>query len=361
MFKIGSDDFGGGLGIDTLGGARILSNTIEGNVAAVHTHRIGLAVAYAGGIYGNAVDDIIISGNVISGNVAGTEMSCHGGGLYLESVSDTVIEDNEIVGNTAAAMDGGGNGGGLDLRFTDGVLVRRNLFARNLASAQGEGRGGGLVIETWATLNYDVTLDGNLFYDNTASQNSQENQAGGAIAALAVDGLTIVNNVLAGNAAGAGGGMLLAGSPYAPDASGLVVNNTLAGNTAEGILLVMWTTPITLTNNIIASHTVGVSVTDSCSATLRYNVWNANGVDVSGPGNISRTHPVTGSAVFIDPAARNYRISFPSAARDAGDPAGIPPAPAADADGFARPFRARVDIGAYEWHGGMVFVPVVGR
>jgi hypothetical protein len=361
VYKIGSDDFGGGLGIDTLSGARILSNTIEGNVTAVHTHRIGLAVAYAGGVYGNNIDDAVISGNVISGNVAGTEMSCFGGGLYLESASDTLIEDNDIVGNTAAAMDGGGNGGGLGLRFTDGVRVSRNLFARNLASAEGEGHGGGLAIETWATPNYDVTLDGNLFHDNTASQNPQENQAGGAIATVMVDGLNIVNNVLAGNAAEAAGGMLLVGNPYAPDASGLVANNTLAGNTAEGILLDMWTTPITLANNIIASHTVGVSVTDSCSATLRYNLWNANGADVSGPGNISHTHPVTGPAVFIDPAARNYRISFPSAARDAGDPAGIPPAPATDADGFLRPFRARVDIGAYEWHGGMVFVPMVGR
>jgi hypothetical protein len=361
VHKIGSDDFGGGLGIDTLAGARILSNTIEGNITAVHTHRIGLAVAYAGGVYGNTIDDTVISGNVISGNVAGTEMACHGGGLYLESASSTVIEGNDIVGNTAAAMDGGGNGGGLDLRFTNGVLVRRNQFARNLASALGQGRGGGLVIETWATPNYSVTLDGNLFRGNMASQDSQEYQAGGAIAAVMVDSLAIVNNVLSGNAAGIAGGMLLVNGSTLPDASSQVANNTLAGNAAEGILLDGWIVPVTVVNNIVASHTVGVSVTAECSATLRYNLWNANGADIGGPGVISHTHPVTGPAAFVDPAEGDYRLTVRSAARDAGDPAGIPPAPAADADGFPRPFRARVDIGAYEWHGGMVFVPVVGR
>ena len=60
-------------------------------------------------------------------------------------------------------------------------------------------------------------------------------------------------------------------------------------------------------------------------------------------------HPATGDPVFVNVANDDYHVRKTSAARDAGDPAGIPPAPDVDLASGARPFGARVDIGAYEW------------
>ena len=41
---------------------------------------------------------------------------------------------------------------------------------------------------------------------------------------------------------------------------------------------------------------------------------------------------------------------------------GIPPAPALDADDYARPYGPAVDIGAYEWHGRHVwFLPIIRK
>ena len=74
-----------------------------------------------------------------------------------------------------------------------------------------------------------------------------------------------------------------------------------------------------------------------------------------------QTHPVIGDPAFVDPAADDYHLTIASAARDAGDPAGVPPAPSHDADNVPRPQGPRVDIGAYEWKGHWLHLPMVFR
>jgi hypothetical protein len=70
---------------------------------------------------------------------------------------------------------------------------------------------------------------------------------------------------------------------------------------------------------------------------------------------------VYGAPAFADPAAGDCHLTIASPARDAGDPAGVPPAPDHDADGVARPQGPAVDIGAHEWKGWWQSLPLVMR
>lgn len=117
--------------------------------------------------------------------------------------------------------------------------------------------------------------------------------------------------------------------------------------------------PVSLANNIVVSHTVGISVSKDASAIVSYGLYHNNALDIGGSGVYTHTNPMAGPPAFVDPAAGNYRIQLTSAARDAGDPAGAPPAPDHDADGARRPFGRRVDIGAYERRGTQGFLPMV--
>jgi hypothetical protein len=118
-----------------------------------------------------------------------------------------------------------------------------------------------------------------------------------------------------------------------------------------------------MTNNIILSHTAGISVGLGTTATVGYTVWGGNGADIAGAGTVYQDHPVSGDPAFVDPAAGNYRLTRWSAALNAGDPAGVPPAPDHDADGVLRPQGPAVDLGAYEYVGGAysVYLPLVFR
>ena len=71
-----------------------------------------------------------------------------------------------------------------------------------------------------------------------------------------------------------------------------------------------------------------------------------------------------GSGLRIDGAVfeKNGSIVFPyqfEGGQSGGG--GIPPAPPVDIEGTPRPFGARVDIGAYEWHGPQTFMPLISR
>ena len=67
-------------------------------------------------------------------------------------------------------------------------------------------------------------------------------------------------------------------------------------------------TPIAITNNIVVSHTVGISVTQGGTATVSYTLWHANGADIAGAGVVTQTHPVMGDPAFADPAADDYHL-----------------------------------------------------
>ena len=154
-----------GAGIGAIGAPLIKDNVIVGN----HTAGTGAG----GGILAGGGAEII--GNRIEDNVAGG-----GGGMVLYG-GTTVVRDNIIRGNRAGDFDGGGvafNGPG-------GFFVN-NLVAGNIAGVQG----GGVAWLNTDTFNIPVLLN-NTIVGNQAP-------AGSAIARV-VDGGAAASLILAGN------------------------------------------------------------------------------------------------------------------------------------------------------------------
>jgi hypothetical protein len=101
---------------------------------------------------------------------------------------------------------------------------------------------------------------------------------------------------------------------------------------------------VALTNTVLVSHTVGITVAQGSTATLQATLWG-NETDWAGAGTLlTGTVNVWGDPAFVDPAAGDYHISLGSAAIDAGVDAGV----TSDMDGQPRPIGGGYDIGADE-------------
>ena len=344
---------GGGIILWQTDNIIVMNNLFSNNTAAVSGALSG--AVFGGGLEAEMWSQGRVERNVFSGNVASQTGIGRGGGASLWGTSDVWVTGNAFNGNAASLSERDGAGGGLFLLNTSDCRIRENDFENNLAVAGGVGQGGGLCV--WSEpRNSDTTVDANFFTDNrAAAELGGPDPSDGGACYFDAYGLAFTNNVVTGNGADLGGGVYLS---FAQD--GVLTNNTLVGNSDAAIVVDQYNlTPITITNNIVVSHTVGISVTEGATATVSYTLWHANGADIAGAGVVNQTHPVTGNPAFVDPAADDYHLTIASAARDAGDPAGVPPAPDHDADGVSRPQGSAVDIGAYEWKGHWLHLPMV--
>ncbi len=285
---------GGGLNVSTFSRAILIGNLIQGNASNGTDYKF---IHGGGGVY--LAGSAILDSNLIQSNTA----KLAGGGVYLSGNAST-LNGNLIVGNT---------GGGLTTAF-DTALLRNNMITGNL--------GDGIEL---------VRSQG-----------------------------TLVNNVIADNRAS---GIYIAGG--APQ----LLFNTVARNGGTddvGIFVstyaayggYVYASTTALTNTILVSHSVGMSVTAGNTATINGVLWYTSPITISQANSAT---VLVQNQVYGDPAfaSDGYHLTAVSAAITAGVPAGLWP----DIDD--EPRRDPPDLGVDEyWAPGAlqkVYLPIVFR
>jgi hypothetical protein len=364
-----------------------------------------------GGIYlTGVVDPSTISGNTVDDNFASLSVEGYGGGIYLNE-STAVVTDNQVFFNTAAsgtATDGNGNGGGIYVK-SGGGLIQNNVITRNIGLVgvtDGVGYGGGMAItnslvtvqDNWIAQNAAATAPDSLgagggIYVSAGAPTIASNHvltnsaSGGAVSSGGglyldqtqsyLDGNVIMDNHAVGTVWGRGGGVRVAFCPaftltnnivarneasehgsgiaVAANSVGTLAYNTIAENTAgDGVgAYVNSASTVTLINNIIVSHTVGITVADTgvSAVNASYTLFEANATDYG--AGVSSSNEVSGPAALLP----DYHLRSTSNAIDHGIALAWM---THDIDGDTRPIGPGVDIGADEaW--ASVFLPLVLR
>jgi uncharacterized repeat protein (TIGR01451 family) len=278
-----------------------------------------------GGVY------IVTAAATISNNCVLSNTANRGGGLYLSN-SDATFTGNTVTSNTANDA-----GGGLYVNYSDATLTG-NTVAANIAFY-----GGGLYLHS-----SDATLASNTVASNTAYY------GGGLL--LRISSAMLTNNVVADNRSNIMGSGL---SVWA--SSPRLLHTTLARNTGgdgSGVRVSNYGpgyySTVAMTNTILVSHSVGITVTPGNRAILDATLWGAgawaNDTDWGGGGTIiTGTINVYQDPAFVDPDAGDYHIKTGSAASDAGIDAGV----SEDIDGDSR-IDGHPDIGADELRVGLI-------
>jgi len=341
-------------------GAQFVSNTSQNNGGAV------LALVAV------TTTDVVFRDNQC------LAISCDGGALF--AFSQATLVDTQFVGNTAQDHGGGtrapgtlrvvnglfqenrsvfSTGGGLYAQFTAEISGTR--FVSNTA----RGRGGGMFALAAVTVTNSLfqgnqsTLNeggglaatGSIVLSGTHFVRNRATRGGGLLHTL-FDG-RIVNGLFAGNVASStlGAAMLLESPGSVNVIHATIADPVVAGGSAIEVL----TGTVSITNTVIASHTVGISNTNGM-VTQDYNLFFGNGSNIQGVV-AGGTNSVTGDPRFVDPSSDDYHLGPGSAAIDAGTDAGV----TTDFDGEERPQFAGFDIGFDEFTPWRIFLPLVMR
>ncbi|MEM7530571.1 MAG: right-handed parallel beta-helix repeat-containing protein [Chloroflexota bacterium] len=392
------------------GGGAFLSSpniVIEGT-----TIQSNSAITGGGGLYITGTT-VIFANNTVSENHAGfgkeeaseDALGDNGGGVYVFADTLTFIK-NTVEDNTTT----GGNGAGLAVRNSghDGfVLIDENYFNSNItlrhtrrlvttlpedvivanqviaragdereytefSDTDGEGNGGGLYLHGSI-----AQVSNNVFLRNRSVLE------GAGIFSI-YNSATITNNLIAQNTQpysdtyGAG--------IYVGNSELTIINNTIADNRVietdgkgHGVYISVVVTEtadsatnsnVTLRNNMITGHDVGLNVLGGNIVAMRHNAWSNVELDWTGDGEFTQSQDNVRPAdeegpLYINPTTDaglfpNYRLQRASMGVDAGGDYGVPadlPLVSPTSIGYdettqeliPRPRGFGVDIGAYEY------------
>lgn len=271
------------------------------------------------------------------------------GTIVLPDADETIINGSgaisqPVVDITAPApgvvLDGftitGGRGAEAGGVSAHGDVVIRNCVVRGNTAAHEDWGAGGV-------LGYEgvLTIVDSLIVDN---QFSGDGAAGGV--RVGGGSLIMVNTVVADNRGDVG--VNLPGVHVNADLT--LVNVTVANNDGDIVFNPQPTATLMIKNTIAYSHTDTYLTGCPSGSDCQVNYSNIQGWMGGGVGNI------TADPQFVDAASGDYHLRPGSPCVDAGTAVG---APAADIEGAAR--DAAPDMGAYEWSGFRIFLPLVLR
>jgi hypothetical protein len=297
---------------------------------------------YGGGLYVND-GTLNLARNHFVNNIASTSSRGHGGAVYIANLSHADLMTNTVQNNKASTSASRGDGGGIYLSQSSSVVVEGNLIENNWTSPAWLGYGGGIDIR-----DSDVHLSGNEIISNSTGTMAGV-RPGGGVNISSQQLVTVSYNLIARNDADVYGGGVFVSRYSAPASLSLLTNNTIVDNGASGITAHRYTV-MTITNNLIAGHSVGLSTLDPSYGSFfaTHNLlWNASDPD---PGN---------NAILANPLLTpHYHLYDGSPALEAG--LSIPWL-TADLEGKSRPQDSAYDIGAFEGAWWDISLPMVLR
>ncbi len=296
-FKRCKADYGGGMMAAGTVDLEIIGNTFLECSARVGS---GLALAECVGV--------LIEGNKIYNNRS-EEPGSTGGGVMISDSQNILVIKNDIRGSTSSA------GAGMMIVDSQKVFLEENLLFQNTASDETEGNGGGLAIAGSKSIEItkcrflgnsgangagmvvmrssEVRIADCILVENSAG--GKEESAGGGAFFGDVSELRLERNRFENNIASVGAGFSAFASPRI-----IALGNTLSGNMARkgggGAALHECSNATIEDNDILAnsSHQGGGLLVNSCArCTIKGNRFRAN---QTGP----KEDAVGGGAILVD-------------------------------------------------------------
>lgn len=273
---------------DSGGGLRVDSHT--GNISVTNCVIKNNTSTGAGGCVLDTGGEVNFSQNVVENNSGGY----YGGGAAIFTAEKASVTGNRILGNTAQGAGGLWIGGEVEATLANNVICANEC--------------------AWG--------GGGVFFDRNYENPEIPPE------------ILLVNNTIAYNLAGTGGGVELVSD--VPGSRAELINNIIYMNTLEDIrihnLAQGSETPgeVILKNNDFDQSQDGFTITQAL----------AEGIDSSNLNNID--------PLFYDPVTRDYSLKKDSPVIDAGTDLF---APDHDIYGIARPKGDGVDMGAHEYEG----------
>jgi hypothetical protein len=304
-FPSSPDGSGGGVYVH---GAR---NPFGEEFTLINSHIFSNTAQQGGGVYMSfCCNNATLRGNTFTSNNA----EQNGGGVMLHAGA-AVLTDNVFDSNTAE------RGGGF-FAHCNGTQIKRNMFVANTADSAG----GGLFFDMACS---EAKLTETSILSNTAGR-------GGG---LAISGLepnsdgrsaTLINTVIADNQASEEGSGLYIVSAYSVQ----LLQTTLANNSGgdgTGVRIGNFAfnaagpSSVALTNTILVSQSVGLSITGGNTVTVNSILWYSTSTTISQAptATVSIQNAQWGDPAFVNPDGGDYHIGSGSAAINKGTAASI--------------------------------------
>ncbi|RME43104.1 MAG: right-handed parallel beta-helix repeat-containing protein, partial [Caldilineae bacterium] len=371
--KVDKKVTGAGISIED-GSPLIIASEIYGNVLVANGTK---GEAYGGGIYiKKSTGARIVNVDVHDNHITSTQGFAIGSGIAIANNGDTsVIEDSRIAGNTLHALGvdnistyGSGAGIGFLRNVSTKVVIRHNRITGNV-NRSSVAAGGGIGLASGAQAD---RIEGNGIYNNLAESPGGDGTTlnnywaeGAGVDAWGQNVVTVTNNLIVSNTARCvnrcfsntgpvGGGMLVNGLSTGFPVR--VVNNTIAGNRADGQTSGGYAGAIAAQNNGFFANNI-LANNSATAGGGGFYWWNGISTDYSLLWNntpndyAGNTPPGTANDVSADPRFQGsgslvarYHLGLTSPARDAGSNTAAA-LPSSDFDGDSRPLGATWDIG----------------